>query len=160
MIRSRALVVGLLIGAILALPGCASILTPGAERPVKVNSYPQGADVYVEGERVGTTPATIKVKRTQRHLVRVQHPDYEPYNEELRPGFNGIFLVNIAFPGVIGILVDLANGAHLQPTPGKLDVFLLPPGGDYEDNDQRFEAMRTWNTQKPDADENVRGDAQ
>ena len=147
---ARALVTVLLAATLLLSQGCASLVSGGSTRPVPVDSDPQGAEVYVNDDFRGKTPLTLNLARRERHRVRVVHPDREPYDREVKPGFNPWFLGNIAFGGLIGAGIDLLSGAVLTPKPGRIRVFLLPPGGDYADKAQVKAAEQAAN---PDDDE-------
>ena len=48
--------------AMLPMAGCATMIN-GTSQRVEVLSEPPGAEVFVQGERVGTTPAAIVLSR-------------------------------------------------------------------------------------------------
>jgi PEGA domain len=52
---------------------CAS-LTASMTQPLAVNSYPPGADVYVNGNAVGVTPMTVEIPRKDPTVVKVGPP--------------------------------------------------------------------------------------
>jgi hypothetical protein len=60
------------IATFLAAAGCA--------HTVHLNSYPEGATVYVDGEEIGETPATYRETTGWggSHLVRVEKDGYQP----------------------------------------------------------------------------------
>ena len=51
-----------LVVSVILLSGCATILT-GTSDDVYINSNPEGADILIEGLKVGSTPAIITVTR-------------------------------------------------------------------------------------------------
>ena len=124
----RPLLAGMLCAALLLAPGCASIFTPGAERPVRVESDPTGADVLVNGELRGVTPLIVKVDRRDVHDVVVALEGYEPFEREVRPGLNGWLFGNLVFGGLIGLAIDFINGADKAPSPGRIRATLRPAG--------------------------------
>ena len=125
-------------------PGCASIVTPGRFRPVEVQTHPPNAAVYVNEKFEGRTPVTLRVDRKAEHRVKLVSPGRETFYDTIEPGFNGWYLGNLVFGGVIGLVVDGVNGSILAPKPNRYDLYLLPPGGDYEERDQRRAAERRW----------------
>ncbi|MCO5168243.1 MAG: PEGA domain-containing protein [Planctomycetes bacterium] len=67
-----------LLAAAAALGGCTS--------PVLVDSTPQGALLFVDGEPVGRTPITIRALRTQyvrRYDLRLELDGFEPHEQRL-----------------------------------------------------------------------------
>ena len=128
--------IGLMCGLMLAAQGCATLVTGGSTRPVRVVTDPPGASVYVADAFKGKTPLTLNLSRRDRHRVRIEREQYATYARDIKPGFNPWFLGNLLFGGIIGVVVDLASGAVVTPTPGGLKVILLPEGGDYNDKAQ------------------------
>lgn len=102
------------------LPGCASIVSPGAHQ-LNVQSEPAGAscDVRRDDASVGTvspTPGVMTVSRSSRPLQitcrRAEAPAEAPAGQatvtaELNPWIFG----NILFGGIIGFIVDASTGA-------------------------------------------------
>lgn len=99
--------------ALLTTTGCASITGPGRQ-PVKINSTPQGASVFVGG-RTATTPAVVELKGKSEYFVKAEKKGYKDSTDvigsEVRilPAVVGNIL-NLT--GIIGVAVDfLATGA-------------------------------------------------
>lgn len=57
-----AIVLAMAAAATLTMSGCATIVN-GRQQHVLVTSQPSGADVLLNGESVGTTPATVRMRR-------------------------------------------------------------------------------------------------
>ena len=142
----------LLALVLLAGSGCASIVTPGRFRPVEVKTHPTGAQVFLNEKYEGRSPLTLQVDRKRDHRVRFLLEGREPYDETIESGLNGWVFGNILFGGPIGLIIDLINGSASSPKPGKFDVYLLRPGGDYADPDQREAAEERWKTGAADPD--------
>ncbi|MEM9754164.1 MAG: PEGA domain-containing protein [Planctomycetota bacterium] len=116
---------------LIGVSGCASIVTPGNERPVRVETLPEGADVFVNDDFRGKTPLTVSIPRKDTHRLRIEASGYEPFNTEIKPGFNGWVLGNILLGGLIGLVVDIVSGATSTPSPGGVFVDMLPVGSTY-----------------------------
>jgi hypothetical protein len=102
----------LVVCIIASSPGCATIATGGGEdQAVRFSSTPKGADVFVNDERVGKTPMTMRLPRKDDHHVRIEKVGYQPYEKDLRSGMNAWMFGNILLGGLIGLGVDLLSGA-------------------------------------------------
>ncbi len=102
----------LVVCIIASSPGCATIATGGGEdQAVRLSSTPKGADVFVNDERVGKTPMSIRLPRKDDHHVRIEKVGYQAYEKELRSGMNAWMFGNIILGGLIGLGVDLLSGA-------------------------------------------------
>jgi hypothetical protein len=106
---------------------CATIMTgSGREQPVRIDSEPRGADVFVNGHRRGTTPTSVSLIRTELHKVRIELPGYQPSERELRSGPNNWIWGNILLGGLIGLGVDYASGATAALKPREVNATLVP----------------------------------
>jgi hypothetical protein len=103
------------------LVGCQSVV---------VQSFPYGAEVFVDGERVGKTPCKFKASTVIgcEYLVEVRAPGYRPYSElvetEWGPGSTWNLLSSLIFLSPLIILTpffgDVVPGAvyvQLEPEP-------------------------------------------
>jgi hypothetical protein len=108
--------------------GCASIVS-GTKQPIKFSSQPSGADVVIDGVSRGRTPAEIDVSTKSAHAVRIELAGYKTYETKLERKMNGWIFGNIAFGGVIGVIVDASTGAMYGLTPREVDAHLKASGG-------------------------------
>ena len=99
-------------------PGCATI-ADGTTRPIWVNSTPDGAQVFVNGKRMGTAPLSVVVSRWGWHRVRIEMPGFQPCEFPLVKKYNGTANGNLLLGGV-PIVVDALTGA--------IFTFDVPPG--------------------------------
>jgi hypothetical protein len=69
-----------------ALSGCAAYQNVGVE------SDPPGAQIYLDGKLVGTTPKQVRVSRERDHMVYLKREGYrpEPVVLEKHDAFDGI----------------------------------------------------------------------
>ena len=108
---------------ILVLPllqSCATILT-GSKEEVFFDSTPQGSSVEVDGNCVGFTPCTAKLKKTN-HMVCFKKEGYKDRASYIERSFEPIFLGNLILGGPIGMLVDVCTGAVFQISPKRINV--------------------------------------
>jgi PEGA domain len=119
--------------------GCASIVSGGPKK-VTVNSRPPGARVMVydkSGKVIMTsqTPATLSLDRSSGYFrgedyrIVIEKPGYKRAEITVRAAINGWYFGNLAFGGVIGMLVvDPLTGAMYTLDPDKIDQILTPVG--------------------------------
>lgn len=109
----------LLTVAAMLCAGCASI-SSGAH-PIKISTTPPGADIYVDGELAGKSPATLDLATWSDKAISIEHPAYGPYRGPLPTKLNPRIWGNVFFP--IGFLVDGMMG-RTQIVAPSLDVDL------------------------------------
>lgn len=112
-----------------ALSGCATVIN-GTSQDVQIASEPSGATVKLTNGTTCTTPCEVNLKR--RHDLRVDFTKegYKPAYVLVQSRTGGAAAGNILLGGLIGGVVDGANGAsnHLAPNP--VSVKLVPLGSE------------------------------
>lgn len=109
------------IAASLLMSSCATIVS-GSKQTVKFSSNPSRATVYIDEVVAGQTPFEIKLARKREHHVMIKLDGYKTYETNLTQKFNAWFLGNIAFGGLIGIIIDPITGAIYKLTPDEIHV--------------------------------------
>jgi hypothetical protein len=119
----------------LGLTGCASIVSK-SNWPVAFKSDPPGAKIVItddNGKELhrGTTPVTFKLHSgagfliPADYVVEMKMDGYPEDRGVLKAGMNGWYIGNVAFGGLIGLLVvDPATGA-MWKLPSEYSVNLL-----------------------------------
>ena len=108
-----------LLVLMLAVPGCAEY--------VQIKSYPGGAKAYVDGQPIGTTPASMEIPRSQvglPHTWRVDYRNCDFAEGNLETGIAGGRVVGYIFTA--GILAIFRGPHYYRP----VDAILT--GGDCE----------------------------
>lgn len=98
------------VGSLLTFTSCASIISGSAQK-VKFNSTPQNASVVIDGVERGKTPFEAKLARKKQHSIVMNLDRYNSYQTRLTKKFNGWYLGNILFGGIIGFIIDPITGA-------------------------------------------------
>ena len=112
--------------ASLSLSSCATIVN-GSNQNIMIDSEPQGAEIIIREKLRGATPMELTFKRdTKDYVVTLRKDGYKDVDVELRRTFNGWFIGNIIFGGVIGMVIDAATGAMWVQDPGAIKVNLVP----------------------------------
>jgi hypothetical protein len=60
-----------------AAPGRTASAAPGS---ISVDSRPRGANIFIDGRNVGTTPAKLPDIPSGAHVVRLELPDYRVWS--------------------------------------------------------------------------------
>ena len=55
---------------------------PAPDAEIVVQSFPPGAEIFVDGERRGTTPSRVRIGKAGPHRIRVSHPGYREADRE------------------------------------------------------------------------------
>ena len=122
-VRRACLRIGAIAVLTALLTGCA-VLFRGTTQVVPIESEPVGAEVFVDGERVGVTPLRVPLARGSAHDVVIR---FEGQERRVRLSSNidetgGLWLLADAVPG--GVIVGAAVFA--PRTDSLADVILVP----------------------------------
>lgn len=128
--------------------GCATYRSP--DDVIAIDSSPQGADIFLHGKKVGTTPELIKLDRKFREKIELRHGgDSETLQLRGSYRFKGSFWPNFAFLSLapIGWVVDIVNGSAwdydsyyevsfdgkkpVHTKPPRMKIAIAPPKSDY-----------------------------
>ncbi|MFA5518371.1 MAG: PEGA domain-containing protein [Spirochaetota bacterium] len=111
------------ISITLIFMGCSTIMN-GTSQMVSVNSDIEEADVLVNGNKVGKTPFSGKIKRSSKTVITVQKEGYSPVNVTPHTELPSAFWGNIILGGFFGSTTDYASGAVNEYTPNTFYVNL------------------------------------
>lgn len=105
-----------------SLAGCATIVQ-GPKEDVKFTSVPNGA-VVTAADRQIITPGEIGLKRNSDQKVVFEKEGFPARELVLESKPSWWLLGNLAFGGIIGLIVDLATGSgfRLKPTNVQMDM--------------------------------------
>lgn len=103
------------------LSSCATIVS-GSRQLVKFSSNPSSATIFLDEVEVGKTPFEIKLERKKEHHVMIKLEGYKTYETNLTKKFNAWYIGNIAFGGIIGLIIDPITGAMYKLTPAEINA--------------------------------------
>jgi hypothetical protein len=112
------------------LSDCATIIH-GTKQDIAFSSNPTGADVLINGVNKGRTPVTINLKRKEECNVKILLPGYLPYEINIIRKVDGWIAGNIIFGGLIGLIIDAADGAMYKLSPEQVNAELKKGDGTY-----------------------------
>jgi len=118
----------LVIAALCFASGCASV-AHGRYQQVPVNSSPSGADVSVDcgngTKAAGQTPVTVNLKRNAEPCtLAISKDGYEDAKVAFAKSISGWTWGNLAIGGIIGWIIDGADGAIYNRVPDTVSVNL------------------------------------
>ena len=67
----------------------------GTTQNITVDSQPSGANVYVDGQLMGTTPVTLTLKKGKYKVITIKKECYKPVTLQLQKTMDGVALLNI-----------------------------------------------------------------
>jgi hypothetical protein len=118
------------LSVIVIAVGCASIMK-GTKQTVSVSSSPSAATVKIKttgGVLVfeGVTPATTSLPKNKEYLATISLEGYKDATSSIsKEGIEGWFWGNLICGGIIGIVIDLTNGAMNSLGPDQIHVELV-----------------------------------
>ena len=125
----------ILAGAIIAfgpaLGGCATVMH-GVHQDVQFNSDPASATIRLAQGGTCITPCQIEMHRGHDSMVTYTLEGFEPASVYLQSKLNGAIAGNVIAGGLIGGIVDGANGASNSLHPNPVYVRLVPVGSGRE----------------------------
>lgn len=110
----------ILLFSVLLLSSCATIIS-GSRQNVEIASEPSSAKVYINEIEIGNTPVQKNLKRNQDYNLVLKLDGYETYETKLEKKFNAWYIGNIAFGGLIGIIIDPITGAMHKLKPEEIN---------------------------------------
>ena len=89
---------------------CAAILSGGRGK-VKATSNPDGAEVFVNGEKMGQTPVTLRLKTKGEYTIEIKKDGYKPQTFKITNKVGAGWIVLDVIFGLVPVIVDAATGS-------------------------------------------------
>lgn len=91
------------------LNGCATLFK-GSTEGVNFSSEPKGAEVYVNGVLMGTTPLSIELKSNKSYTIQFKKDGFLTKSVVINNTIGAGWLILDVLGGLIPIIVDAATG--------------------------------------------------
>lgn len=114
-----------------ALGGCATVVH-GVHQGVAFKSDPSSATIRLAQGGTCVTPCEIEMRRGHDSMVTYSLEGFEPASVYMQSRLNGAIAGNVIAGGLIGGIVDGANGASNSLHPNPVYVRLVPVGSGRE----------------------------
>lgn len=121
----------LLVIAVLVLcTGCAAIFG-SKEKNFDLRSHPDGAEVFLDGARLGTTPFKVNLSNQKEHTFVFRMAGYKETQCTLSKGTGGGWVIADILMGLVPVIIDAATNSwsqtkgsgclgQLEPTVGRI----------------------------------------
>lgn len=113
-----------LAGAVLcvaAATGCATLFGKQSHQ-VEMASTPSGAEVFVDGERMGTTPLQLSLKANKSYNVEFRVPGKKPIMRIINNRVAVKWVVLDVLGGVLPVAIDAITGNWYEFDQDKINV--------------------------------------
>lgn len=98
---------------LLMMSGCATIMS-GDTEAIHFDTSPTGADVFIDGGYVGTTPMTIRLRKSKKDTVMFKKEGYQTISRDLSKSFDPVTVINIFWDLST---TDFLTGAAMEYDP-------------------------------------------
>lgn len=105
------IILGLLVFAFIG-NSCATIFK-GSSEEVRVESKPTGAEVWIDGIKLGTTPAVFKLESKKTYSIEFKMNGKTKAVRLTNHMSAGYLILDILF-GLVPVIVDAATGAWMK----------------------------------------------
>jgi PEGA domain-containing protein len=116
----------LLLLAALAGTGCATVFAKKSMM-APMSSDPSGAEVFVDGHRVGQTPITIELSHRREHVIGFRKAGYKEATCTIGRSVGAVWIVLDVVFGLVPVIIDAATGSWYGSKPKVCNV-TLPSG--------------------------------
>jgi hypothetical protein len=114
---------GLFLSMVFILSGCATLFGPD-KYDVYFDSEPQGADIRLNGSRVGKTPTSIPLKADKSYAAEFSLQGYPNVTAFINTKIAAKWIVLDIFAGIIGVVVDASSGSWNEFDQTYIKVYL------------------------------------
>lgn len=101
----RFLMVGIVLVSAISLVGCATLFKQKS-RTVAFNSDPQGAEIYINGNRMGKTPMPMNLSNLKAVTVTFKKEGYDDKTYIINTKVGGGWVVLDCLGGFIPVIID------------------------------------------------------
>lgn len=98
------------IAMIILFSGCATLLAPSTH-PLSISSDPHGADVYVNGFKMGTTPVELSLKADRSYNIEFRKEGHESITRVVNTKVGAGWVVLDVLTGLVPVVIDAATGS-------------------------------------------------
>lgn len=121
--RRYSIIVCIFILQVFLFIGCAALIK-GTHEEVAFSSDPSGAEVYVNGRMMGTTPFALKLESKETYVIEFKKEGYgtKTYTITNHLG-TGWVILDVIF-GLVPVIVDAATGAWYELDQENINAIL------------------------------------
>lgn len=117
-----------IIGIVLIATSCATVFGGSKNKLVVYEGNPPEAEVYLDGQKIGTTPVDVKISKfllQEGSVVEIKKAGYQTDSIIIERKIHPWYTFADAITGIgIGLAVDLATGNVYRPSNNKIEYQL------------------------------------
>lgn len=96
--------------AILVLAvGCGTLFN-SSTKAVAMSSTPNEAEIFIDGNRMGTTPVTLELDNQENHAVVFRKDGYQDVTCDIKTSVGAGYVILDILGGLVPIIIDAATG--------------------------------------------------
>lgn len=99
----------LLIGA----TSCATLFS-SSNKSIAIRSTPENAEIYINGERMGSTPLQLELDASKTYSIEYRKEGYKPITKHLKGKVGVKWVILDILGGMMPIVVDAVTGDWYQ----------------------------------------------
>lgn len=96
-----------------SLTGCAAVLGT-KQKNFDLQSTPQGAEVYLDGNHLGTTPVKVQLSNQKEHTFVYKKEGYKEATCTLSRGTGAGWVILDVVVGLVPVVIDAATNSWSQ----------------------------------------------
>ncbi len=123
------------------IAACSTIIN-GSEEKVTIRATPPGAEIAVDGRKIGADSVKCNIERGSVHYVDVTMKGFRPAHIRTGIGVDPWYWGNLISFIWLGLSVDLISNAAYNVNPNSLLVDLLPGPG--EPTFKTYDTKGSW----------------
>ena len=109
--------------ASLAASSCATLFASKSTM-APLSSDPPGAEVFVDGHRVGQTPMTYELTHRREHVITFRKAGYKEASCAIARSVGAVWVVLDVVAGLVPVIIDAATGSWDNTRPNACNVNL------------------------------------
>ena len=117
------------IAIVLITTSCATVFGGSKNKLVVYEGNPPEAEVYLDGQKIGTTPVDVKISKfllQEGSVVEIKKAGYHTDSIIIERKVHPWYTLADAITGIgIGLAVDLATGNVYRPSNNKIEYQLI-----------------------------------
>lgn len=103
--------------------GCAALFKSSLE-PVSFSSEPVGADIYIDGVKMGTTPFELALKPDKTYTIEFRKEGYVTRTVILNNKVGATWVILDILGGLLPVVIDAATGSWYTFENNKVQSYL------------------------------------
>ena len=106
------------------ISGCATLLAPSTH-PLAISSEPHGAEVYVNGFKMGKTPIELDLKADKSYTIEYRKEGYEFVTRIVNTKVGAGWVILDVVMGLVPVIVDAATGSWYKLDQDAVNAILI-----------------------------------